>query len=80
MAALVQAKLTPAAAVTTMTTGRRLGGKEAAALAVVDEATEDFLDRARARAAELVGKDPGTLGAIKTTMFGDAAAALRNAG
>ncbi|QWF81519.1 enoyl-CoA hydratase-related protein [Amycolatopsis sp. CA-230715] len=80
MAALVQAKLTPAAAISTMTTGRRLGGEEAAALAVVDEATEDFLPRARARAAELAGKDPGTLGAIKTTMFGAAAAALRDAG
>lgn len=78
MAALIQAKLTPQAAVASMTTGRRFGGPDAQAYGIVDAvATEDAVT---ADALELLrplaGKDPGTLGAIKTTMFGTAADAL----
>lgn len=78
MAALIQAKLTPQAAVASMTTGRRFGGPDARAYGIVDAvATEDAVT---ADALELLrplaGKDPGTLGAIKTTMFGTAADAL----
>lgn len=78
MAALIQAKLTPQAAVASMTTGRRFGGPDAQAYGIVDAvATEDAIT---ADALELLrplaGKDPGTLGAIKTTMFGTAADAL----
>lgn len=78
MAALIQAKLTPQAAVASMTTGRRFGGPDARAYGIVDAvATEDAIT---ADALELLrplaGKDPGTLGAIKTTMFGTAADAL----
>ncbi|OBH89337.1 enoyl-CoA hydratase-related protein, partial [Mycobacterium scrofulaceum] len=36
MAALIQAKLTPRAAVASMTTGRRFGGEEAAEVGIVD--------------------------------------------
>ena len=36
MAALIQAKLTPQAAVASMTTARRFGGPDAAALGIVD--------------------------------------------
>ncbi|MEX7471044.1 enoyl-CoA hydratase-related protein [Mycobacterium adipatum] len=78
MAALILAKLTPQAAVASMTTGRRFGGPDARAYGIVDAvATEDAVT---ADALELLrplaGKDPGTLGAIKTTMFGTAADAL----
>lgn len=72
MAALIQAKLTPAAAVASMTTGRRFGGPDALAHNIVDstaaegEVTPAAVDLLR----PLLGKDRGTLGAIKNTMFG----------
>jgi enoyl-CoA hydratase/carnithine racemase len=78
MAALIQSKLTPRAAVASMTTGRRFGGDEAAELGIVDataaegEVTAAATDLLR----PLAGKDPGTLGAIKQTMFRAAAQAL----
>jgi enoyl-CoA hydratase/carnithine racemase len=78
MAALIQAKLTPQAAVASMTTGRRFGGDDAAHFGVVDavagegEVAPAAVDMLR----PLDGKDPGTLGAIKQTMFGPAALAL----
>ena len=78
MAALIQAKLTPAAAVASMTTGRRFGGADALQFAIVDAtAGEDAVtDAALGFLAPLGGKDPGTLGAIKNTMFAPAIAAL----
>jgi enoyl-CoA hydratase/carnithine racemase len=78
MAALIQAKLTPAAAVASMTTGRRFGGADACKFAIVDAtAAEDAVtDAAVGLLAPLGGKDPGTLGAIKNTMFAPAVAAL----
>jgi len=80
MAALIQAKLTPRAAVASMTTGRRFGGVEAAELGIVDATAGE--GAVTAAAAELLrplaGKDPGTLGAIKRTMFRTAAQALTN--
>lgn len=78
MAALIQAKLTPQAAVASMTTGRRFGGPDARSYGIVDAVadegavTTDALELLR----PLAGKDPGTLGAIKTTMFGPAAETL----
>jgi enoyl-CoA hydratase/carnithine racemase len=80
MAALIQAKLTPRAAVASMTTGRRFGGLEAAEFGIVDatagegEVAKAAVDLLR----PLAGKDPGTLGAIKQTMFRTAAHALTN--
>ncbi|WP_067834313.1 enoyl-CoA hydratase-related protein [Nocardia lijiangensis] len=78
MAALIQAKLTPKAAVASMTTGRRYGGEAAAEADIVDVATAE--DRVLAGALEILiplgGKDSGTLGAIKNTMFAPAVAAL----
>ncbi|MBI5339623.1 MAG: enoyl-CoA hydratase/isomerase family protein [Mycolicibacterium rufum] len=71
MAALIQAKLTPQAAVASMTTGRRFGGADAHSYGVVDataneaEVTSAAIETLR----PLQGKDPGTLGAIKATMF-----------
>ena len=82
MAALVQAKLTPAAAVASMTTGQRFGGPQAAALGLVDatESRENLQAAAIDRVAPLAGKVRGTLQAIKTTMFGPALTALREPG
>ena len=78
MAALIQAKLTPQAAVSAMTTGSRFGGVEAAAIGIVDAtADEDAVTGAAINMlAPLGGKDQGTLGAIKNTMFATAVAAL----
>ena len=78
MAALIQAKLTPQAAVASMTTGRRFGGDDAQRFGIVDAVagegavTPAAVDLLR----PLDGKDPGTLGAIKQAMFGPAVDAL----
>ena len=79
MAALLQARLSRATAHEAMTTARRYGGPDALAAGIVDEtaAEGDVLSRAVARAAALTGKRGDTLGAIKTTMYGPAVAALR---
>jgi enoyl-CoA hydratase/carnithine racemase len=78
MAALIQAKLTPQAAVASMTTGRRFGGEDAQRLGLVDAvAAEGAVTPAAVDLLRpLDGKDPGTLGAIKQTMFGPAVDAL----
>ncbi|MGA9610018.1 MAG: enoyl-CoA hydratase-related protein [Mycobacterium sp.] len=75
MAALIQAKLTPQAAVASMTTGRRLGGDDAEGLGIVDFVAGEGAVTAAAVdiLRPLDGKDPGTLGAVKNTMFGPAA-------
>jgi enoyl-CoA hydratase/carnithine racemase len=78
MAALIQAKLSPHAAVASMTTGRRFGGPDAADHGLVDATAAE--GAVTAAAVDLLrplgGKDPGTLGAIKQTMFGPAVTAL----
>ena len=78
MAALIQAKLTPQATVASMTTGRRFGGDDAASLGIVDSVAGE--DAVTAAAVDILrpldGKDPGTLGAVKHTMFGPAAREL----
>lgn len=73
MAALIQAKLGPQTANAAMTTGRRYPGPEAEEAGLVDgTATEsDLLAHAVARMLPLIGKDPTTLAAIKTTMYAD---------
>lgn len=78
MAALIQAKLTPQAAIASMTTGRRFGGGDAASLGLVDAVAAEGAVTAAAVdiLRPLEGKDPGTLGAIKQTMFGQAVLAL----
>lgn len=80
MAALIQAKLLPQTAVTAMTTGHRYGGQEALAAALVDDvaAEAEVVNAAVAKVQPLLGKDPGTLGAIKLTMYTNVLAALRN--
>ncbi|AKS31358.1 enoyl-CoA hydratase-related protein [Mycolicibacterium goodii] len=78
MAALIQAKLTPQAAIASMTTGRRLGGTEAHAHGIVDAtAPEGSVTQTASTLLRPIGKkDQGTLGAIKQVMFGAAATAL----
>ncbi|WP_102145627.1 enoyl-CoA hydratase-related protein [Mycobacterium hubeiense] len=79
MAALIQAKVPPQTAVTAMTTGRRYGGPEALDAALVDDIAPEagVVDTALDRVQPIVGKDPGTLGAIKTTMYTAVLEALR---
>lgn len=79
MAALIQAKVPPQTAVTTMTTGHRYGGTEALAAALVDDTGPEagIVDAAVDRLRPILGKDPGTLGTIKATMYGSVAEALR---
>src|SRR5689334_16861314 len=78
MAALIQAKLTPQAAVASMTTGRRFGGDDAASVGIVDATADE--GAVTAAAVDLLrplgGKSQQTLGAIKQTMFTQAVAAL----
>lgn len=71
MAALIQAKLSPQAAITAMTTGRRFGGADAAAIAMVDgtASESELLHKSFECVSKISQKDYGTLGAIKTTMF-----------
>ncbi|ORW01057.1 enoyl-CoA hydratase-related protein [Mycobacterium kyorinense] len=78
MAALIQAKLTPQAAVASMTTGRRFGGTDAEAHGLVDAMAPEgaVTDAAVELLRPLDGKDAGTLGAIKQTMFAPAVQAL----
>jgi len=79
MAALIQGKLTPAAAIASMTTGRRFGGSDALSFGLVDEIASEgeVVKVASERVHALAGKDKGTLGAIKATMFAPAVTALR---
>lgn len=78
MAALIQSKLTPRAAIASMTTGRRFGGPDAEQFGIVDASCpEDAVtDTAVDMLLPLRGKDPGTLGAIKQSMFDRAVHAL----
>jgi len=81
MAALIQAKLTPQAAILAMTTGHRFDAAAAVASGVADgsAAEADLLATAVARVTPLIGKDAATLGAIKATMFAGANEQLRAA-
>lgn len=78
MAALIQAKLTPQAAVASMTTGRRFGGVDARTYGLVDATAPEgsVTTTATDLLRPLGGKDSGTLGAIKQGMFGPAVQAL----
>ena len=78
MSALIQSKLTPQVAHDAMTTGRRFGGAEAAALAIVDHAVDEqeVLARAVDIASGLSGKAGDTLATIKARMYAPVLAAL----
>lgn len=70
---MVRAKLAPNTFHEALTTGRRYGGVDAAALGLVDAvSTEDRLrDDALCRATELMGTRGAVLGEIKRTMYAD---------
>jgi len=78
MNALIASRLSPATAPQAMTTGRRYAGRDAMAAAIVAAAVSEteVLPSARQRARELAGKDPATLGAIKSQLYATAVAAL----
>ncbi|UCZ92228.1 enoyl-CoA hydratase/isomerase family protein [Gordonia sp. WA4-43] len=80
MAALIQAKLTPQAALVAMSTGHRFGSTEAIDAGLIDGAAPegDLVDAALAKLAPIAGKDRTTLGAIKSTMFESVTTALRH--
>lgn len=80
MSALIQARLAPQAAHEAMTTGRRFGGLDAAAAAVVDRAVGE--DAVRSTALELAqaqaDKAGDTLGTIKARLYASVLATLRD--
>jgi enoyl-CoA hydratase/carnithine racemase len=79
MNALIMAKLTPQAAVASMTTGRRFGGPDAEAAGIVDATAslDDLVETAVGFVRDFAGKDRATLATIKSTMFAGAVTALR---
>jgi enoyl-CoA hydratase/carnithine racemase len=76
---LIMAKLTPAAAVASMTTGHRFAGPDAAGHGLVDAATslERLEETARGVVEPLAGKHRASMRTIKETMFAPALASLR---
>ncbi len=62
-----------------MTTGHRYGGPQALAAGLVDDtaAQDRILDSATERLGRLLGKNPDTVRATKTTMFASVVEALR---
>lgn len=78
MSALIAARLSPRAAHEAMTTGRRYGGADAAAMGIVEEAVEEdlVLPRAIELASGLASKNPLTLGTIKNRLYATTLAAL----
>lgn len=78
MSALVSSKLTPQVATQAMLFGRRYGGVDAAAAAIVDETASelDLLPRAIVVAASLAEKDGATLEMIKRTLYSPTLEAL----
>lgn len=79
MSRLIAGRLTPRTALEAMTTGRRYGGAAAAEAGIVDEAVAeaDVVPTAVERVRPLAGKNPKTLGAIKTELHADILAKLR---
>jgi len=79
MTALIQARLPNRTAHEAMTTGRRYGGNDAVAAAIVDvvAAEDEVLTRAVEMARPLAGKPAHTLGIIKSRMYAAPLAALR---
>ena len=80
MSALIQARLAPQAAHEAMTTGRRYGGHDALAAAIVNRAVAE--DAVRPAAMEIARAHAGqagrTLATIKARMYGPALDALRD--
>src|SRR4051812_3515540 len=81
MSALIQAKLTPAAASTAMVGAQRFGGEAAAEAGLVDSAVGEDVVRpaAVALAAANAGKQGATLATIKRRMYAPVLATLADA-
>jgi enoyl-CoA hydratase/carnithine racemase len=80
MSALVQAKLTAAAARDAMITGRRYGAVDAKAAAIVDAAvpSDEVIPQALAMAGDLAPKADPVMGKIKFGLYREAYRALRH--
>ncbi|MEO8888199.1 MAG: enoyl-CoA hydratase-related protein [Jatrophihabitantaceae bacterium] len=80
MAGLIQGRLSKKTAHEAMTTGRRYGGTDALDAGIVDAVAhaDDVLSQAIELARPLAGKAGPTLGTIKSRMYPDALAALRD--
>ena len=80
MSALIQARLAPQTAHEAMTTGRRYGGADALAAAIVDRAVDEEAVRPTADelAVALAGKAGDTLGTIKARMYAPVLETLRD--
>jgi Delta3-Delta2-enoyl-CoA isomerase len=80
MSALIQGRLSKKTAHEAMTTGRRYGGTDALSAGIVDAVAheDDVLPSAVELARPLAGKAGPTLGTIKSRMYADALAALRD--
>ncbi len=78
MGALIQSRLTPAAATEAMTTGHRFGGEHAVQAGIVSAAVAeaDVLPMALAKVRPLAGKAGPTLGTIKQRMHAGVVATL----
>ncbi len=71
MTALLQQKLEPRSLAEVLLTGRRIGGSEAAALGIVDEAcaADAVVDACVARVGPLADKHPATYAALKRGLY-----------
>jgi Delta3-Delta2-enoyl-CoA isomerase len=80
MSGLIQGRLSKKTAHEAMTTGKRYGGQDALAAGIVDAVAheDDLLSSAVELARPLAGKAGPTLGVIKSRMYVDALAALRD--
>jgi len=78
MSALIQSKLSARSALDAMATGRRFDAPAALAAGIADAICDlgDLGEVASSMVSGLAGKDRGTLGAIKSTMYASAVAAL----
>ena len=78
---LVKARLAPQTAHEALTTGRRYNAEEALAERIVDRLApaDEVLPTAESMARELSEKDPATYGAIKSRLYRDVLASLRDA-
>ncbi len=72
MTALIACRLSPLVFRDTILTGARIGGADACARGIVDDAVaaDEVLPRALARAAALAGKNRATYAALKRGMYG----------
>jgi len=78
MSSLIQAKLSPRAALDAMATGHRYDAPAALHAGIVDAICDegDLADEAQAMVVDLAGKNRGTLGTIKSTMYAHVTKAL----